>query len=56
MGSRDGVAAKIEADTLVRIDEMHGLVDTNKDQVITELLSLVYDIVPELHRNYLPKE
>lgn len=56
MGSRDGVAAKIDSDTLVRIDEMHKLCDTNKAQVITELLTLVYDINPELHRNYLPKE
>lgn len=53
MGSRDGVAAKIEADTLVRIDEMHKLCDTNKDVVISELLTLVYDINPELHRNYI---
>lgn len=56
MGSRDGVAAKIEADTLVRIDEMHSLVDGNKDKVITELLTLVYDICPELHRNYIPAQ
>lgn len=35
---------------------MHKLVDLNKEQVITEMLTLVYDIVPELHRNYLPKE
>lgn len=53
MGSRDGVAAKIDADTLVRIDEMHKLVDTNKNTVIVELLDLVYDINPEIHRNFL---
>lgn len=53
MGSRDGVAAKIEADTLVRIDEMHKLCDTNKEKVIGELLTLVYDISPEIHRNYM---
>lgn len=53
MGSRDGVAAKIEADTLVRIGEMEKLVHANKEQVITELLTLVYDIKPELHRNYI---
>lgn len=54
MGSRDGVAAKIDADTLIKIDEMHKLLDTNKDVVISELLTLVYDIKPELHRNYIP--
>lgn len=53
MGSRDGVAAKIDADTLVRIEEMHKLLDANKEQVISELLTLVYDINPELHRNYV---
>lgn len=53
MGSRDGVAAKIDADTLIKINEMHKLVDSSTEPLIAELLTLVYDINPELHRNYI---
>lgn len=53
MGSRDGVAAKIDADTKVKIEEMNRTLDSHKDKVIHELLSLVYDIKPEVHRNFI---
>lgn len=76
MGSREGVAARIDADTRVKIDQMNKAVSVQKDpvslntivknihilhqiyiyiqffQVMYEILKLVYDIKPELHKNY----
>lgn len=36
----------------MRIDEMSRQVTNSKERVIEELLGLVYDIIPELHKNY----
>ncbi|XP_063369494.1 V-type proton ATPase subunit G [Cydia strobilella] len=55
MGTREGVAAKIDAETRVKIDEMNKMVKTQQDAVIQDILSLVYDIKPELHVNYRAK-
>ncbi|CAG4951903.1 unnamed protein product [Parnassius apollo] len=52
MGTREGVAAKIDAETKVKIEEMNKMVQTQKEAVIKDILSLVYDIKPELHVNY----
>ncbi|KAL1453738.1 hypothetical protein WDU94_010053 [Cyamophila willieti] len=52
MGSRDDVAAKIESDTKLKIDEMNKAVEKNKETVIAKVLDLVYDIKPELHKNF----
>ncbi|XP_045762753.1 V-type proton ATPase subunit G [Maniola jurtina] len=52
MGTREGVAAKIDAETRVKIDEMNKMVQTQQEAVITDILNLVYDIKPELHVNY----
>ncbi|KAM3958190.1 V-type proton ATPase subunit Vha13 [Aphomia sociella] len=52
MGTREGVAAKIDAETKVKIDEMNRMVQSQKEAVIKEVLNLVYDIKPELHVNY----
>lgn len=52
MGTREGVAAKIDAETRVKIDEMNKMVQIQKEAVIKDILSLVYDIKPELHINY----
>ncbi|GBP84459.1 V-type proton ATPase subunit G [Eumeta japonica] len=52
MGTREGVAAKIEAETKVKIEEMNRMVQSKKEQVIQDILSLVYEIKPELHINY----
>ncbi|MBN4724486.1 V-type ATPase subunit G, partial [Escherichia coli] len=52
MGTREGVAAKIEAETKVKISEMNSMVERQKSAVIKDILSLVYDIKPELHVNY----
>jgi V-type H+-transporting ATPase subunit G len=55
MGSREGVAAKIDAETQQRIVEMNSSIAVNKAKLINELLDLVYDIKPELHPNYQVK-
>ncbi|XP_059615422.1 V-type proton ATPase subunit G-like [Phlebotomus argentipes] len=55
MGSREGVAAKIDSDTKVKIEEMNRMLVSNKDVVVQELLDLVYDIKPEIHRNFQMK-
>ncbi|NP_001040287.1 V-type proton ATPase subunit G [Bombyx mandarina] len=52
MGTREGVAAKIDAETKVKIEEMNKMVQTQKEAVIKDVLNLVYDIKPELHINY----
>ncbi|GLH08435.1 V-type proton ATPase subunit G [Gryllus bimaculatus] len=52
MGSREDVAARIEADTKLKIEQMNQAVAQNKQQVIQKILELVYDIKPELHQNF----
>lgn len=52
MGSREDVVAKIEQDTKHRIEEMNRAVSTHKEQVIQNILQLVYDIRPSMHKNY----
>lgn len=52
MGSKEGVAAKIDADTRIKIEEMNSMLLENRPALINELLDLVYDLKPELHRNY----
>lgn len=56
MGSREGVAAKIEADTQLKIQEMNRSIQGNREQLIKEILNLVYDIKPELHKNYATRK
>jgi len=52
MGSREDVAARIEQETKVKIEEMNKAVAVHKDQVVMEILKLVYEIKPELHINF----
>lgn len=52
MGSREGVASKIEADTQVKLREMIKALGTTKDPVIRDILDYVYDIKPDLHKNW----
>lgn len=52
MGSREDVAARIDADTKVKIEEMNNAVVVHKQAVIEKILELVYDIKPELHKNF----
>lgn len=55
MGSREGVAAKIDGETQVRIVQMNKDVQSNKGVVIDQFLKLVFDVKPEVHKNYLLK-
>lgn len=52
MGSREGVAAKIDADTRVQLADMDRALASRKEPVIQDLLQYVYNIVPEMHKNY----
>lgn len=52
MGSRESVAAKIDADTKLKIEEMNDSISGNRGILINEILTLVYDIKPEVHQNY----
>ena len=52
MGSKDDFQVKIDENTKVKLDEMGNSVNQNKDAVIKRILTLVYDISPELHQNY----
>lgn len=52
MGSREDVAAKIDQDTKRRIEDMNRAVQSQKDPVMKEILNLVYDIRPEMHKNF----
>lgn len=52
MGSKEDVAARIDADTRVKIEEMNNQLSTHRNSVMLKVLELVYDIKPELHKNY----
>lgn len=55
MGSREGVAAKIDADTVIKIEDMTKSIQVNKTPVIQDVIRLAYDIKPEVHKNFLLK-
>lgn len=52
LGNREDVAARIEADTQLKIQEMNKAVAVHKQAVIEKILELVYDIKPEVHKNF----
>ena len=51
MGSKDEFVLQDERDTQQKLSEIEKRVKDNKDEVIERILSLVYDIKPELHQN-----
>lgn len=55
MGSREGAVAKIDTDVASKIEGMLKALDLNKDFVINDILSFVYNIKPKVHKNYLLK-
>ena len=55
VGSKDDIAAKIEADTKVKIEAMNRSVASNKEVVIQSLLSLCCDIKPEVNPTQIPQ-
>lgn len=52
MGSREGVANKIEADTQIKLKEMLQTLGASKEPVIEAVLKIVYEINADLHKNY----
>ncbi|CAG9864051.1 unnamed protein product [Phyllotreta striolata] len=52
MGSKEDVASKIEQDTKRRIEDMNKAIQSQKEPVIQSILGLVYDIKPEIHKNF----
>ena len=51
MGSKDDFQLKINEETDVHLKQTEQNVNKSKDIVIERILSLVYDIKPELHQN-----
>ena len=51
MGSKDNFVLQNEQDTKVKLGEIEKSVQDNKEEVIQRILSLVYEIKPELHEN-----
>ena len=49
--SKDDFAQKMKVDTDKKLTEIEIGVRQNKEKVIEQLLELVYDIQPKLHRN-----
>ncbi|XP_066143373.1 V-type proton ATPase subunit G-like [Euwallacea fornicatus] len=52
MGSKEDVAAKIDKDTEILLNNMEKVLEENKDKVIEELISLCIDITPVAHPNF----
>jgi len=52
MGSKDDLVKKVDGDTQLKKIGIDRMVNTNKEDVITLLLDLVYDIKPEVHENF----
>lgn len=52
LGTREGVQAKIEKETIMRLDEMNRALKTNQQSVIGQVLDFVYNIEAQIHKNY----
>ena len=51
-GSKDDFQQKMKQETELKLKTIEGEVSAHKEEVIQQLLDLVYDIKPELHINY----
>lgn len=51
LGSREDSAARIEKDTVTKLDAMGNSVDQNKSDVVKYLLSEVFSIKAKFHEN-----
>ena len=51
-GSKDDFAAKMKVDTNNKLQAIDVEVQANKEKVMDRLLELIYDIKPEVHKNY----
>lgn len=52
MGSREGVATKIDVDTQAKLQEMIRALASTKEPVIEAVLQYVYEINADVHKNY----
>lgn len=53
-GSKDDFAAKMKTETERKLQEINKEVAASKEKVIDRLLEMIYDISPEVHKNYKP--
>ncbi|KAK4007615.1 V-type proton ATPase subunit G [Daphnia magna] len=51
LGSRDDVAAKIDKDMKMKLDIINRCMASNKELVIQQIMSYVYEIKPAIHKN-----
>nr|CAH0113751.1 unnamed protein product [Daphnia galeata] len=51
LGSRDDVAAKIDKDMKMKLDVINRCMASNKELVIQQIMSYVYEIKPAIHKN-----
>jgi len=51
MGSRGDLEAKINGQTQFKLQEVDAAFQKNKDAVLTNLMELVMDVEPQLHKN-----
>ena len=51
-GSKDDFEQKMKKETEIKLRTIEGEVSEHKEEVIQRLLTMVYDIKPELHINY----
>ncbi|XP_013419940.1 V-type proton ATPase subunit G-like [Lingula anatina] len=51
LGSKGDTEAKIDQNTRLKIEEINRNVQKQREQCLQRLLSLVYDIKPEMHHN-----
>ncbi|KAK5647917.1 hypothetical protein RI129_002809 [Pyrocoelia pectoralis] len=52
LGSKEDIAARIDKDTQIHFEQIESDAKNNKEQVLSELLDLVYNINAEVHPNY----
>ncbi|CAG9800363.1 unnamed protein product [Chironomus riparius] len=53
IGSREDMAVKIDADMQARVEETLKAIDDNKEKLIKDIIHLICEIKPIVHKNYL---
>jgi len=51
MGSRGDLEAKINGQTEIKLQDVNASFQKNKDEVLKNLMDLVMDVEPQLHKN-----
>uniref|UniRef100_A0A8D2JAS9 V-type proton ATPase subunit G n=1 Tax=Varanus komodoensis TaxID=61221 RepID=A0A8D2JAS9_VARKO len=52
LGSQGNLSAEVEAQTRKKLQAMQGGQSRGKDRVLRQLLTLVWDVRPQMHPNY----